>query len=133
VGAGGARAAGPSRRRSPLPPRRRTAAARWRSGRVRAAASLAGHAAGVTRIHAAGDAAVTASLDGTARVWRLGAAPRQLAALPHSGAPVVAAALISEDLAVTATAAAAHLWRRGARVRSFPVQSPVRGPWVAGG
>jgi hypothetical protein len=102
------------------------AAARWRAGRVRAAASLAGHAAAVTVIHALGDTAVTASNDGTARVWHLGTVPRQLCLLPHSGAPVVAAALLSPDLAVTATAAAAHLWRGGRRVRSFAVQSPVR-------
>ncbi|GBF89569.1 hypothetical protein Rsub_02287 [Raphidocelis subcapitata] len=106
----------------------RRASARWRAGRVRAAVVLSSHAQAVTAIDAdaagASGAAVTASADGAARLWQLSPPPgREAAVLPHA-APLVAAALAGPGLVVTATAAAAHLWRRAARVRSFPITSP---------
>lgn len=106
-------------------------AARLGLGRARCPAALPGHTAAVAAVSVAADvaAAVTASADGSARIWQLGGGggggARQLAVLQHT-APVVAAVAISAELAVTATAAGAQLWRRGQRVRAFPVHTPVR-------
>jgi hypothetical protein len=87
----------------------------------------------VTAIRSDGaDLVITASADGTARAWDLNGPGRQLHALRHA-APVAAAAALSPEVAVTATAAAAHLWRRGARARSFPLQAPVSGRGLSSG
>lgn len=102
----------------------RSAEARWAAGRSRSVATLTGHGAAITALHIGAPAglAVTGSSDGAALVWDLerGVLLRAL----HHAAPVVSVAAVSPQVTVTATAAAAHLWRRGARARSFPVASP---------
>lgn len=101
---------------------RRAAAAKWRSGKLLLSATLAGHRGPVTCIAALQHIIATGSSDCSARVWDLQES-RQLQLLQHAE-PLVAVALPSVSLCVTATAQSAHLWRQGKAIRRFDV-TPV--------
>jgi WD40 repeat protein len=100
----------------------RAAAAKWRAGKLLLSATLPGHTGSITCIASLQHLIATGSSDCSARVWDLQAG-RQLQLLQHAE-PLVAVALPSVSLCVTATAKSAHLWRQGKAVRRFDV-TPV--------
>lgn len=83
-------------------------------------ATFNGHTAPVTCIAVTYGIVITGSSDGTARVWDLSRGVQQHVLRMPSQEPVVAVALPSVSLAVTATAkGGAVLWRGGAAIRRF--------------
>jgi hypothetical protein len=108
--------------------RRRAAAAKWRSGKLLLSATLPSHTGPVTCIATLQHIIATGSSDGSAAVWDMQQGSL-LHLLRHSEpvpAPVLAAALPSVSLCVTATALSACLWRQGKAIRRFNV-TPVSG------
>jgi WD40 repeat protein len=98
----------------------RAASAKWVSGRLTVSSTLTGHSGPVTCMSTLHTLVITGSSDGTARVWDL-AHNRQQHLLQMPGQEgVVAVALPSVSLAVTATArGGAVLWRAGRAIRRF--------------
>jgi WD40 repeat protein len=79
-----------------------------------------GHSGPVTCIGVLDNIAITGSTDGTARVWDLVRSTQQHVLQMPGRECVVAVALPSVSLAVTATArGGAVLWRAGAAIRRF--------------
>lgn len=84
------------------------------------AATFNGHTAPVTCIAVTDGVVITGSSDGTARVWHLSRGVQQHMLQMPSQEPVVAVALPSVSLAVTATAKGGGvLWKGGAAIRRF--------------
>jgi WD40 repeat protein len=97
----------------------RAAAAKWRAGKLLLSTTLRGHTGPVTCIAALQHIIATGSSDCSARLWDLQQG-LQLQLLQHAE-PLVAVALPSVSLCVTATAKAGYLWRQGKLIRRFNV------------
>lgn len=108
-----------------LPPHR-AASAKWCAGKLSLAATLTGHTGPVTCLDIIDSTVVTGSADGTARVWDLRRGVQLHVLHMPAAAAVVAVALASVSLAVTATARnGVLLWRGATPLRRFEAM-PVR-------
>eukprot|EP00877_Chromochloris_zofingiensis_P008300 jgi/Chrzof1/3723/Cz13g06170.t1 len=97
----------------------RAASARWKLGRLHCTAALAGHKASVTGLAVVDDVILSGSTDATARLWQVNGCSghtQLLHVLRHPG-PVVAVALASRAVAVTATSQNAYFWKAGKCVK----------------
>lgn len=100
----------------------RAATAKWCSGRLTISATINGHSGPVTCIDVLDNTVITGSSDGTACVWNLANSTQQQQLQMPGKEAVVAVALPSISLAVTATAkGGAVLWRAGKAIRRFQV------------